>query len=111
MLKIKAIANAKLTEYMTDNNINSPLRVALMNGGCAGMTQGLALDEEKENGTSFTEGGLTVLVDKGLLLQCGEIEVDSVENVENPGFAISSKNPIEVGGCSSGSCGSGGCGG
>lgn len=112
MLDVTAQANEKLVEYMTENNINSALRVALMQGGCCGPSLGLALDEKKPLDEQFQFQGLTFLVDKHLLLHCGSISVDYVDAGNRSGFSVRSSNPLPAagGGCSSGSCGSGGCG-
>lgn len=110
MLTVQPQALTKLNTYLSENNIDSSLRITLMNGGCAGTMLGLALDEKKEDDRSFTEGNLTFLVNEELLKKCGKIEVSYIENVQNPGFAISSENPVGGGGCASGSCSSGSCG-
>lgn len=111
MLDITNLATEKLLAYLKENNISSPLRVALMQGGCAGPSLGLALDEKKETDESFVRGGLTLLVEKSLLEQCGSINVDYVEAGPRSGFSIRSTTSLPGGGgCSSGSCGSGGCG-
>ena len=113
MLDVTAQANEKLVEYMKNNNINSALRVALMQGGCSGPSLGLALDEEKPMDECFQKQDLTFLVEKNLLEQCGTITVDFVDAGSRSGFSIQSSNPLAAGGgggCSSGSCGSGGCG-
>ncbi len=112
MLEVTAQANEKLIEYMKANNISSSLRVALMQGGCSGPSLGLALDEEKPMDEVFEREGLTFLVEKDLLEQCGNIAVDYHDAGSRSGFSLSSTNPLPGAGgsCSSGSCGSGGCG-
>lgn len=112
MLDVTPLAAEKITAYMTDNKISSALRVALMQGGCSGPALGLALDEEKPEDQQYQKDGLTFLVEKGLLEQCGTIFVDYVESGSRSGFSIRSANALPGfgGGCSSGSCGSGGCG-
>jgi iron-sulfur cluster assembly accessory protein len=112
MLDITDLATKKLLAYLKDNNISSSLRIAVMQGGCSGPTLGLALDEEKETDESFGSQGLTLLVEKSLLEQCGTINVDYVDAGPRSGFSVSSATPLPGagGGCNSGSCGSGGCG-
>ena len=97
----------KLTEYLEQNSIDSALRIALMQGGWAGPSLGLALDEPKSNDKIFENGGLKFLVEEGLLNTCGTVSVDYGPR---SGFGITSNNQISGrGGCSSGSCSSGGC--
>jgi iron-sulfur cluster assembly protein len=73
---------------------------------------GLALDEPKDNDEVVDQEGLKFLVEKGLLVTCGEILVDFMEAGPRSGFSITSKVPLASGGggCSSGSCSSGSCG-
>jgi len=111
MLNVSDLAVDKLHEYMQANNISSPLRVALLPGGCAGQTLGLALDEEKATDESFKKNEITFLVEKILLEQCGSITVDYVEDGAKSGFSISTTKPLPTtgGGCNPASCGTGGC--
>ena len=111
MLDVSTLAAGKLTAYMTENNIFSALRVALMQGGCAGPSLGLALDEGTAEDERYEIDGLTFVVEKSLLQQCGTIIIDYVDTPGRSGFAIRSTTPLPAagGGCSSGSCGSCGC--
>ena len=102
-------AATKLKEYLASSNISSPLRVALMQGGCAGPSLGLALDEKKENDYVHDQDDLTFLVEESLLEACGTINVEYVDAGPRSGFGITSANPVGGGGCS-GSCSSGSCG-
>lgn len=112
MLDISDLATEKLLAYLKENKISSSLRIALMQGGCSGPSLGLALDEKKVTDEVHVSQGLTLLVDKSLLEQCGTIKVDYVDAGPRSGFSVSSTTPLPGagGGCSSGSCGSGGCG-
>jgi iron-sulfur cluster assembly accessory protein len=103
------MAAEKLKEYFVQNNINSPLRVALMQGGCSGAALGLALDEQKDNDEVFLKNDLTFLIEKGLLGLCGSVNVEYVDAGPRSGFSITSANPVGGGGCG-GSCSSGSCG-
>jgi iron-sulfur cluster assembly protein len=73
------LAVSKLKEYMAQNNIDSALRVALMQGGCSGPSLGLALDEPKDNDTVFENNSLKFLIEKGLLETCGSINVEYLD--------------------------------
>lgn len=111
MLHVSTLAVEKLTAYMTENNIFSALRVALMQGGCAGPSLGLALDEGTSEDERYDKDGLAFIVEKSLVQQCGAITIDYVDAPGRSGFSIRSTNPLPAGGggCSSGSCGSCGC--
>ena len=106
MLEVTELATQNLKSYMEENNIDSALRVAIMGGGWAGPSLGLALDEPKDNDAKYEQDGLTFVVDNGLLTTCGSIKIDFVDAGMRSGFSISSTNPIGGGGCSSASCGS-----
>ena len=112
MLDVTELANEKLIKYLKSNNISSSLRVAMLSGGCQGPALGLALDEEQDTDESFEKQGLTFLVERSLLEQCGTITIDYIDAGSRSGFMVQSQNPLPAagGGCSSGSCGSGGCG-
>jgi iron-sulfur cluster assembly accessory protein len=110
MIEVTELAHDRLQEYLAQNNISSPIRLMLMQGGCSGSALGLAIDEPQENDEVVTLKDLTFLIEDSLLQQLGEISIDYTDAGARTGFSITSSNPIEGGGCSSGSCGSGGCG-
>jgi iron-sulfur cluster assembly protein len=105
---VTARAVTKLKEYMEQNNVNSALRIAMMQGGCSGPSLKLAMDEPKENDRTFANDGLKFLVERELLKACGSIKVEYIDAGPSSGFVITSKIPLPGGGCG-GSCSSGGC--
>ncbi len=116
MLEVTELAALKIQDYLKENNIDSPVRVALMQG-CGGMSLGLALDDKKGNDEMVEHNGLQILIDNDLLAQCDDVKIDFIEPTESGcgcggggGFSVTSKNPIGGGGCESSSCGSNGCG-
>jgi iron-sulfur cluster assembly protein len=104
------LAVSKLKEYMAQNNIDSALRVALMQGGCSGPSLGLALDEPKDNDKIFENNSLKFLIEKGLLETCGSVKVEYLDAGPRSGFGITSAKPLGGGGGCGGSCSSGTCG-
>ena len=110
MVEVTESAIENLKAYMQENKMDSALRIALMQGGWAGPSLGLALDEPNENDATYDHDGLKFLVDNSLLSTCGNIKVDFVNAGMRSGFSISSTNPLGGSSCSSSSCGSGGCG-
>ena len=109
MITVTELAQTKLLEYMSQNNLTSPLRIALLSGGWSGASLGLALDEPKSSDEQTNYEGLTFCIDKFLMEQCGDVTVDYLDAGPRSGFSITSANPIGGGGCSSGSCGSCNC--
>ena len=79
MFEVTSTALENLKSYLSQNKIDSAIRIALMQGGWAGPSLGLALDESKENDKIFEENELTFLVDEGLLDTCGAIKVDFID--------------------------------
>ena len=73
MFTITELAAGNLRAYLEQNKVDSPIRIALMQGGCSGPSLGLALDEAKEQDKVFAENNLTFLVDGDLLEQCGAV--------------------------------------
>ncbi|WP_028580691.1 IscA/HesB family protein [Desulfogranum japonicum] len=109
MFEVSATATEKLTAYLKENNVTSPLRIIVMNGGCSGPALGLALDEQKPGDEVFEQESLTFLMEKELMEQCGDVSIDFIDAGAQSGFHVRSSVPLPGGGgCSS--CGSGGCG-
>ncbi|MFH1216888.1 MAG: IscA/HesB family protein [Pseudomonadota bacterium] len=116
MISVSPLAAEKLAAYLSENKIDSAVRVTAMNG-CSGMSLGLALDERKENDHALETGKFTLLVAKDLSREYGKVTVDFVEQKSGcgcgggGGFSISSEKPLSNGGggcgssCSNGSCG------
>lgn len=55
---------------------------------------GLSLDEEKPQDDSFCIQGVTFIVDKALLEQCGTINIDFIEEESQSGFKVTSANSL-----------------
>jgi len=58
----------------------------------------LTLDEPKDSDHRLAKDGVLYIVDKQVLLRCGTITVDFVEEDDWQGFALVSANPV-FGGC------------
>ncbi len=117
MLEVTELATAKLAEYIEQNNIDSPIRVATVNG-CSGPALGLAIDEQKENDATVQAGELNLIIDNELSSVLGTIKIDFIEPTDSGcgcggggGFQITSANPLP--GSNEGGCGNdcaSGCG-
>ena len=116
MISVSDLAAEKLASHLSENKINSPVRIAVMNG-CGGPSLGLALDERQDNDHVQEGEQFTLMIAKDLSGQCGRVTVDFVEQTSGcgcgggGGFSITSENPLPgaSGGCG-GSCASGSCG-
>lgn len=65
-----------------------------MDEGFSGPFLGLSLDEEKPYDESFSVKGVTFIVDKILLEQCGGINIDFIEAGNRSGFKVTATNPL-----------------
>ncbi len=116
MLEITELATLKITEYLQENNLDSNIRVAAMNG-CSGPALGLTLDEKKENDAFVQLADLELLIDNDLISVLGSVKIDFTEPEESScgcggsgGFQITSTNPLPgSGGSCDNDCASG-CG-
>ncbi|WP_456385547.1 IscA/HesB family protein [Desulfolithobacter sp.] len=115
MIEITELAAEKLAAYLRENNIDSPVRIAVMNG-CGGPSLGLALDGKKDTDHTHENETFTLLLDQDLAQSCGRVTVDYLEKSsgcgcgDRGGFSITSDNPLpgSAGGCG-GSCSGSGC--
>ena len=92
--KVTDLAINKLKEYMEQNKIDSALRIALMQGGWAGPSLGLALDEPKDDDKIYDKKNLKFLVEETLFDTTGNITVDYVDAGPGSGFGITSEKPV-----------------
>jgi Fe-S cluster assembly iron-binding protein IscA len=60
----------------------------------------MALDEPQENDATFTDQGITFVIEKALFNQVKPINIDFIESPEGSGFALTS-SLSKNGGCSS----------
>lgn len=112
MIEITPLAAEKLTAYLTENNIDTAVRIAAMNG-CGGPSLGLALDERKEADHVQADGKITLVIDQELSRTCGVVKVDYIEQNSGcgggggGGFSLTTTNPLpRTGGGCGGSCAS-----
>ncbi len=101
---------------------DAALRVFVQGGGCSGLSYGMAIDDQEEEGdVTFHCHGVRVVVDGLSLNYVGGATVDFVEDMMGGGFKIDNPNAVRSCGCGSsfatedgqasgGGCGSGGCG-
>lgn len=115
MIEITSMAGEKLTAYISQNNIQSPVRIYAANG-CSGPSLALALDERKKNDFAYEHDNFTLVIDPSVTRLCGKVTIDYVEQTSgcgcggNSGFSLSSEKPLNTGGGCGSSCSSSGCG-
>ena len=95
MFDLSDSAKSQLDKYF-ENQDKSPIRVYLA-AGWGGPRLALALDEQKDNDSSFDVKGFQFLVDRNLMDTVAPIQVDMTE----AGFVINSRLKVDPSGCSS----------
>lgn len=90
MFQVSEKAVEVIKEYLKDAQDPQSIRIMMSEGGWAGPSLGMALDEPKDNDEVFNEGGLTFLVNKDLLGSVQPITVEFVETEKGSGFAVKS---------------------
>jgi len=77
------------------------IRIFMQDGGCAGPSLGMALDETAPDDEVFVEEGITFLVNRPLFEQVKPVDVDFVSGPQGTGFILSSSLVSACGsGCS-----------
>ena len=98
MVKVIAMENNNLIIYPKENHIMVlAIRVSVVEEEGAVPFFGLSLDEEKPQDESFCIQGVTFIVDKILLEQCGTINIDFIEGESCSGLKITSANSLLLG--------------
>ncbi len=117
MFEVTKPALTNIKNYISQEKIDSPVRITKVSGGCAGPSLGHAIDDNiKEHDKTFDYDGVSFVVENSLFVACGAIKVDYIKKSDdacgcgsNGGFAVTSKRSLSgsSGGCS---CNSGSCG-
>ena len=95
VVKVIAMENNKLKNYPKESHMMVlSIRVSVVEEKGAVPFLGLSLDEEKPQDESFCIEGVTFIMDKILLEQCGTINIDFIEGESCSGFKITSANSL-----------------
>jgi len=102
-IAITESAQNKIAEILSEeNNPSLRLRMFVQGGGCAGMSYGFSLDEEKnEDDFEIPAGSSSVLVDSMSAQYIAGATVDYIEDLQGSRFSIS--NPQAKTNCGCGS--------
>lgn len=104
-LEVSCGAVAKVLDLMTKegkDTAKTALRIAVLPGGCSGMTYDFSfdIDGKQPDDKVIEKDGLTVLVDSKSLGILDGSRVDYIETLHGAGFVV--KNPQAKGGCGCG---------
>lgn len=114
MMEISEVAIEQIKATIASQTVENLFLRVYVQGGCGGISYGMALDNRGVEGdTEIEVNGIKVVVDKNSLPYVNGATVDFEDKEGKAGFKISNPN-VDLsalgGGCSSGSCGSGSCG-
>jgi iron-sulfur cluster assembly accessory protein len=110
MFEVSDKASEIIKGFLTGKEGPQAIRIVMNEGGCCGgPSLGMALDEAADSDETFTEKGLTFLVNKELFDEVKPISIEFVESHMGAGFMVRSALSDKEGGCESSSCGSGSC--
>jgi iron-sulfur cluster assembly protein len=100
MFEVTEKASCMIKIFLVNSKGPKAIRLLMQAGGCSGPVMGMALDELKGKDQTFTDKGITFLIDKDLLEKAKPIGIDFVESVGRSGFKITSSVP-KVSSCDS----------
>lgn len=102
-ITITESAQEKIAEILAEENKPSlRLRMFVQGGGCAGMSYGFSLDEEKnEDDFEIPAGSSSVLVDSMSIQYIAGATVDFIEDLQGSRFSISNPQAATSCGCGS----------
>ena len=100
MINVTDAAIKRIKEFLSENNIDSAIRVTLMEGGCSGPALGIVLDSPMDRDKKITCQQIDFIIHEDMLEQCGAVTIDFAEP-DNPGctcssggFKITSEKPV-----------------
>ena len=96
-------AAAKVADLIAEEgNPDLKLRVFVQGGGCSGFQYGFSFEEQSEDGDfSFTNLGVTLVVDPMSFQYLANAEIDYREGLEGAQFVIRNPNATTTCGCGS----------
>ncbi len=104
MFEVTEKASEKIKELTKDKEAAAVIRVALMQGGWAGPSLGLALDESKNDDEVFNQMDLTFVMEKTFYEEIKPVKIDFIESAMGAGFNISSNMKKPESSCGGGTC-------
>lgn len=108
LVTITDAAHDQITTTLAAQEIKDLFLRVYVQGGCGGISYGMALDNRSVEGdTEVAHNGIKVVVDRNSLEYVNGSTVDFDASGEKAGFKITNPNADLL---SAGSCGDGGCG-
>ena len=96
---------SKATEQLLANGLGDGnfLRLGLQQGGCAGMSYSVFIDENRSanDHVIHEDGGLKIVADQEFLLLLDGLNIDFSDDLIQPGFILKNPNSQKSCGCGS----------
>jgi len=90
MFQVTEKALEMINELLKDREEAHTIRFVMTEGGCAGPSLGMALDDQKEDDEMFKENGITFVINKDLFELVKPINLDYITTRMGNGFKLSS---------------------
>ena len=97
MIKITEKALSEIKRLMSSEK-SSALRIAVLGGGCSGLSYKLSFDDEKPNDKIF-DVGVKILIDPKSSLFLKDVELDFSDGLNGQGFIFNNPNAKKTCGC------------
>lgn len=101
LIQLTDSARDKIKSLMErENKQSSHLRIAVVGGGCSGMSYKMSFEEAPgEKDSAFTENGIPVVVDKKSALFLSGLRVDYEDGLNGAGFTYHNPKASKSCGC------------
>ena len=101
MLTMTPTAKAQIQKLLKRaDNPDVALRVFVSPGGCSGMSYGMQLDDQEQEGdTVIQEDGVRVVVDEMSAMYLGGSEIDYEDALMGGGFKVQNPNAVKSCAC------------
>ena len=90
MFEVTEEASEAIKDLLKGSEKIPSIRVILAEGGWAGPSLGLALDEPREKDEVFDDRGLTYIIEKEFYNSLKPVKIDFIKSSFGSGFSISS---------------------
>ena len=101
MLTITPAAKTQVKKILErEANPNAALRLFVSPGGCSGMSYGMQLDDQEQEGdTLIEEDGVRVVVDEMSAMYLNGVQIDFSNALMGGGFQIQNPNAVKSCAC------------
>ncbi len=100
MLTLTPEARSQLKTLLARQSPDTALRVFVSPGGCSGMSYGMTLDDQQQEGDQvIQEDGIRLVVDEMSAMYLAGAQIDYSSNLMGGGFSIQNPNAVKSCAC------------